>query len=97
MSFLIQLASWQVLQASNHSHRSFINLLRFPFFFFFEMQTLELYNGSLFSCRLISMYFKTVPFPQDLAKSLSKHGLNTASGRHFRFFFVSLYYVTSAI
>lgn len=63
ISFLIPLASWQVLQASNHSHRSFINLLQFFSIFFFEMQTLEWNKGSLFNCRLISVYFKSLLSP----------------------------------
>lgn len=53
MSFLIHLAYWQVFQASNHSHRSFIILLQFVNISFFGgMQRLEQDKGSLFDCRL---------------------------------------------
>lgn len=80
----MQLASRQVLQASNHSHRSFINLLRF-FCIFFLMQN----KGSLFSCRLISVYLES-SFPRVYLQSLSKHQGNSAHGRHVRFFALSL-------
>ena len=87
-SLLIQLGSWQVLWASNHSHRSFINCLSFffPFFFFFDLQTLERDTGSLFNCREINTYFKRVCFLQDLPRTLFKHWVNSASDRHFRIF-----------